>query len=337
MEGDINRSQLLKFSYMSLSENPEAHKTGFHQYQKIENLDFQLTESEDVDSGEAVKVINFGNKLTAQELEQQAREQILGSCWWLREYWQAKGDPKEQFSVKIFGQTVELYNYCNELTSEQIGEMQRVFEKFSDGSVKEEMRNLRYILIENAEKLDPKTGEYFRGVALVREKAFVLYPRAVLGEKFRIAGVSGFAGTFVHEMGHILVSQDTKFMSDWKEEFDWKNLPDEEVEYLDGHMISQRNERPERLITGYANFSSEEDICDSLSGAINNPSELDKERLAFIEDRWLKHSEELGAREVQVTRKAGADIRLPILKQPIKYKVVPGREIKAGKIRSIGK
>ena len=247
---------------MDPSENSGNYIKGFHQYDNIDVLPFQVVDESDPDYNQAIKVINVGNKLTPPELERKAREEVKASNWAANEYWQAKGDPKEQLSIQAGEQNFELYNFGVELTPEHVVELQSIMGKFSRSAIKEKLKGLQYILIDNNPVMDPKTNEPRRGYAFNQMRAIVLYPRAVSSEPHRVPEVSSFAGTVSHEVGHILA--DTDFVEAWKAKFDWRRLEDKEVTTVGDLTVTYKNEHPEKLVSSYAGFTPEEDICDSL-------------------------------------------------------------------------
>lgn len=317
---------------MNPTDGAPDYRRGFHQYENIDNLTFQVVDNMDPDYDTAIKITNPKSELTAPELERRAREETKQNNWWLNEYWQAKGDPKEQLNIQVGGQNIELYNFGAELTPEQTAELQGIMAKFNRSAVRGKLKGLQYILIDDNPKIDPKTNEPRRGYAYNEMNAIGLYPRAVSNEPHRVPNVSSFAGTLSHEVGHILA--DTAFVEKWKRRFGWEELPDDEVKVVGDLTVTKRNTQPERLISSYAGFTPEEDICESLVAAINNPQALDPERLVFLQESWLAGSPESGEQQVTITKKTGTEIQLPKSKQPIKYKVVASKIFVMGKIVS---
>lgn len=317
---------------MTPADGAPDYKIGFHQYENIDNLTFQAVDNTDPGYETAMKIINPKSGLTDPELKRKAWEEVRRTTWWLDEYWQTKGDPKEQLSIQVGGQNIELYNFGVELTPEQTAELQGIMVKFNRSAIRGKLTGLQYILIDDNPKIDPKTNEPRRGSAFNEMSAIALYPRAVSNEPHRVPNVSNFAGTLSHEVGHILA--DTAFVEKWKRKFGWEELPDDEVKVIGDLRVTKRCAQPERLISSYAGFSPEEDICESLVAAINNPQALDPERLVFLQESWLADSPESGGQQVTIAKKTGTEIQLPKSKQPIKYKVVAGKIFTMGKIVS---
>lgn len=312
-------------------ESPNNQERPEQIYEDINFIVFQRIEETDPEYTSSIKIFNPNNRLSTEELEQKAREEVKSKKWWLNEYWQSKGDPKEQLSIKSGNLNFELYNFWEPLSPEQESELESILGSFGNSEVGGKLTELNYILIDNNPIQDPKTNEPRRGYSFNQMKTIVLYPRAMSEEPHRIASTSSFAGTLSHEIGHILANSD--FVEEWKRRFGWVRLEDGEVKTVGDFTALYKNEQPDRLVSDYAKFTPEEDICESLVAAINNPEVLDPERLAFLREHWLKEKEEEKS-TVFLVRKTESEIEVPKVEQPVKYGVRVGRTFKMGKIEN---
>ena len=300
-------------------ENPQNSIERSLKLQTIDDIKFELVGEDDPDFEKSLTVINTNGKRSERELLEDAEKVIIEQNWWLQEYWQKRGVPREQISVKTDNLVLELYNYGQELNPSQAEDLKRVIGALSRASIPEQNKRIKYIAITNQDELNDQNGENKRGYAFPSSKMVALYPRAVSPEPHRIPNTSSFAGTLAHEFGHIYLSADSDFWNDWRRNFGWKTLPDDQVDWSKAAPKRYSTNQPERCITDYALFSPDEDICESLSAVVNNPEVLDTERRVFVRERWLKEVESKEV-EVDLEKKVGNDIQLPKVPDTVKYR-----------------
>lgn len=286
--------------------------------QTVEDVQFDLVAEGDPDFETALTVININGTQTEQELDEAAKKDTIRTSWWLQEYWLKKGMPKEQITVRADNLTVEVYNYGQALSPSQLEEAKRVIATLSQASIPNQNSRIEYVVINDTDEMNDQNGENKRGYAFSASRMVALYPRAVSPEPHRIANTSSFAGTLAHEFGHIYLSAGGDFWNEWRKRFGWETLPDDQVDREKPAIKSYTTNQPERCITGYAQFSPDEDICESLSAVVNNPAVLDPERRDFIMERWFK--EKPVEKEVATDRKVAGQIKMPRVPNKIKYK-----------------
>jgi hypothetical protein len=294
---------------LEFGSNPEAQ---MERPQSLDDLTFNRVEEGDPDFDSALRVSHAGDK-TEDQLLEAARKETSRLNWWLQEEWQRKGVPKEQYGIVANEIGFDLYNYGQELTPEQILEINRLLAVISQIPLPERVKRGRYIVINNEGKFNDKDGEDMSGYSHFASDMIELFPRAVSSENHRIPDATRLAGTVVHEFGHAL--QDTDFVQEWKRRFRWNEL--DKAQPVRGIVKTHETEFPERCVSEYAKFSPEEDICDSFAAAVNNPDALDPEKLAFIQDRWLKDV----SPDIQATASKMERVELPKVTSPVKYKV----------------
>jgi hypothetical protein len=290
--------------------------------QTIEDVQFSLITEEDPDFETAITVNNYNGKKTPQELEKEAKNEIISTHWWLQEEWATKGAPKEQVSIKIDNLNIEMFNYGQELNPSQLEETKKILIKLSQASIPDQNSRVKYVAINDKDEMNANNGENKRGYAFRNSKMVALYPRAMSPEPHRIPDTSSFAGTLAHEFGHMYTKLGDQFVAEWMEKFGWEILPEDKIDYSAPSVKIFTTDKLDRCITDYAQFSPEEDICESLSAVINNPAVLDAEKRAFIEERWFK--EEPIEKEIIIDKKTSKDIKMPRVPDKIKYKVIDG-------------
>jgi hypothetical protein len=170
---------------METYRNPNF-RIGMQEHEDVNNLTFQLTDATDPDHEQAISVYNPDGAFTPTELEIAARDKFSEKCWWMNEYWKNKGLPKEQITIKVGEQPIELYNFGVDLTFEQALELQKIIGKLSAGKAKAKLSGLKYILIDDTDVIDKKTNQARRGYAYPEMKTIALNPRAVSNEPHRV-------------------------------------------------------------------------------------------------------------------------------------------------------
>lgn len=288
--------------------------------QTIDDISFEVVNKDDSDFDTALTVINTNGEKTEKELLDEAEKEAVRLNWWLQEYWQRKGIPREQISIRTDNLNIELYNYGQELNPHQLEDLERVIARLSKISIPNQGSKIRYITIDNEDQMNDQNGENKRGYAFPAQKMISLYPRAVSPEPHRIENTSGLAGTVAHEFGHIYLSAGGDFWNGWRLAFGWKMLPDDQVDWKKPAPKTYGTNQSGRCVTEYAQFSPDEDVCESLAATINNPDVLDAERLAFIKEHWFKVVESKET-ETNIQKKVGKDVELPKAPDKIKYKV----------------
>lgn len=300
------------------------------EYDRIEDIQIEQIPFGDPEYDHALQAYNYGSELSLEQIEKQVKDKIVGESWWLLKYWQEKGLPHEQLVVNVENKELQIFNYGALLNEAQIKTIREVITKLAQINNGQILRDNRYILIDNNEKVDGKSGNPRNGVTLGSMKAIQLYPNALKPIEHRVKGVSNLEGTLIHEYGHVLHSVD--FQNKWLKENSWKMVSEEEMKMIDDHTHLWVNEEPEKLPTDYARFNHKEDICESLVVALKNPSALDPTRLEMLQSEWLRDIDQNITLESTVVRKEGNQIELPKIKQPVKYKVkhTPGIKVVNG-------
>lgn len=299
-------------------EKPQVDIEQATKLQTIEDIEFEFVTESDPDFETALSIVNTNGKESPEELREKAKKEIVRTGWWLQEQWLAKGIPKEQFTIEAGNLNIELYNYGQDMSFSQIEEARRIIAVLSQSSIPEQNSKIKYITISDRDELNDQDGEDKRGYTFSATRMFSLYPRALSSEPHRIPDTSSLAGTLAHEFGHIYISADGDFRKEWARTFGWQDLPDDQVDRQKPAPKKYVTKEPERCVTDYAQFSPDEDICESLSAVVNNPTVLDTEKLAFIRERWLK--EEEVKIEASAERKIEADIKMPRVPDKVKYK-----------------
>jgi len=297
------------------TEDPQNLIEKAQRLQTINDITFEVTDENDSDPS-VLTVFQTGEKAAA-ELLADTKKEMVKSHWWLNEYWQKKGMPKEQISIRAGDLSLELYNYGLTLSPSQLEELKGIVAALSQVPIPNLGSRIKYILIDNLGQINEQEGEQQRGEASFPERMIRLFPRAISSELHRVEGVSGLAGTVAHEFGHIFINADSKFADKWRSTFGWEPGQDR-----------FRTTQPERCVTTYAQYSEDEDICESLAAVLNNPSVLDRDKLVFLRERWLKN---IKSGRVKVGLQKREKTELPLAPKQVKYKVrVIGDRVKVG-------
>ncbi len=300
--------------------NPDLQRDQNSRIQTVDDLDFQLVQPGEPDFDTAIEIYQTKGEASPESMTQKAKEEFKRSKWWLQEYWQEKGIPKEQITIRAGAISAELYNYGSELRPDQVAELEKIMTTLGAIPLPDQLQSVKYILLDNKTKINPNNDEEQRGNAFRSQGMLALYPRAMSDESHRIPNTTSFAGTLVHEYGHPL-QQEGDFLDMWTKTFGWKLKPYEEVDWSKEVPKRYTSDQLDRCVSDYAKISPDEDICESLVAAVNNPDALDPERLKFIQDRWLKNVNPESAPQASLTIRSGNDVELPRTQDVIKYKV----------------
>lgn len=213
--------------------------------------------------------------------------------WFFQDYWREKEQPQEELEFDVNGKPITLYNFCKDqlISNEHISRLQQSI-KLLSSHFPQALGNIRWILIDDTEQTSLYGNpEKFplNGQARKEWQMFRFLRRGMQLMPHRIAKVSNFEGTFVHEASHLI--QDD-FLKDWFELFQWEWCQDhmDQWEFRtppDGSKKRLYNKvtrkmapqaqfplQPEKCINYYAKLSPEEDICESIVAYIYDPELL---------------------------------------------------------------
>lgn len=251
------------------------------------------------------------------------REMIAKRCWWLQEYWCAKGPPAQHLVVTgpslslhiyVFGQTME------KAYRDTIVSVARMFAQVREGIV---FRNLSYVLFDDTGYVNSQNGQSAVGWAGGHDY-IVLFPGSRSFAPYRIAGITRFEGALIHEIAHKVLKADAEVVRSgerslhgrWCTRFGWTALPAEgSGRVLPGGCETWAViEDPARCVNDYARCGPGDDFCESLAAALRVPAVLDPERFQFLRDEVLPTS----WHEVPITI-CEADTNPPVLRQPVAF------------------
>jgi hypothetical protein len=169
-----------------------------------------------------------------------------------------------------------------------------------------------------------------------QEKAFKLYPAAFREINFHdIKGVKNLEGTLIHELTHALTGT---ILNQWRKQFGWYDDWEDGRQFPGGWKSHDKlTEGEENCISEYAKSKPDEDICDSMVGALLGLQQLDPQRLVFLNRTLLKDRDraDIGRTEVEVKRYSGNEIVLPRLDSPVLFTRAGRIEIKLGPDKTV--
>jgi hypothetical protein len=240
------------------------------QQEKFQTFD-SLSFREVFTPAEAVIELPIISDDSEEVIQKKLKEKVMREHWWLQDFWQKQGQPKEQFTINSGNSETIFYNFDNELTKDEIIEVKNAFEIFTKLKKEVSFTFPKYILVSNITEINSQSQESFFGKNESEMNAVVLYPRAVSIEPYRIKEVSSLKGTIVHEFGHIILKNNrlgrsNDIMSLWHKRFGWDERDSKTLE---------------RCITEYAKVDSQEDFCESLVGYHAGSENLDTEKKEF--------------------------------------------------------
>ena len=291
------------------------------QFQNVSSIEIEKakeTENADYQVYVSPKEINE----PFEKLKEKVRKQLREENWFLQEYWQEKGLPKEQISVEIKTEDenfkIEIYNWGEILTKDQLKTIEEVLKLFSLIAKGKALRQTKYILIDNIKgKKHPIIGKEMSGEAtpsIFDRRIIRLYPKAFENIEHRVKGVSNLEGTLIHELSHKLAPE---FVNEWSKKFG-KKLK-EEKKTPGGSFCEWEGEN---AVTELAKYDPIEDFCESMVAFFKNPSLLDVKRQKFIKENVLKETTKEKKISLITKKYSGSEITLPKIKSPLKVKFI---------------
>ena len=281
------------------------------EYQKLKDVSFEEVKKGDPDFKKAEELLVDPGE-SEDKIREKLEEKIKAENWWLQEYWQKKGIPKEQIEIAAGDKKLNVYSFAETLLADQHLEiLEKVIKEFSQIKNGEILNEVKYILIDNIPRKHPKTGVELNGWGAEQDRAIKIYPRGMRFIPYRIEGVSNFEGIVIHELSHAITKIDTDFENEWKNKFGWA-----ETKKGDGWKCKY----PEKCVNDYAKKSYEEDIPESVVAALRNQKALDPEKLSFIKNKLPSEVDVEKAPEVSIQRRSGNDIELPKVESPVRFK-----------------
>lgn len=267
---------------------PELHREPADQHKEF----FQDKDSFILQEGEGGSAADFRISLgknkdkTDADIMAELKESISGKYWWLNDYWRNKGEPLEQIRCAIGSKIIDVFNFFRPLTREEIMSIQRSLELVANIGEGELLNNINFILINNEQPINPKSGEPTYGQNASRSAGYFRLDPRTLNEKdiARMPGARCLEAIIVHECGH---SASTQLQNRWNETMGWYSNTVHRLPLKSGADTVWRNDHPENMINDYARQDGGEDFCESFAAALLTPEILDPKRFAFIQEHFL--------------------------------------------------
>jgi len=226
-------------------------------------LDLNLEEVfEGDDKYNEAEIIFANEKRSKTEVEDNLRVRLAADHWWLQDYWHNK-NIKEQVIINLGDIEFSIYNFGEQLSSEQIEQIKSIFLLFSSFKNSKMFEKVKAVLIDDVQLINQNTGEAANGYG-AGDKAIKLYPNAFKLIEHRVSGVSNLEGTVIHELSHSIGSE---FEKEWSERFGWKQRKNAE-KLPNGLYSTEYNNDLDKCVTEYAKINSKEDICESMVAAL---------------------------------------------------------------------
>ena len=261
--------------------------------QKMEEIKLQELREGDVGYEEAIAV-HYGSDGSIEDIRHFIEDwELKGKNWWLQDNYGQKGVPSEQITIKIGDRAIDIYSWRDKaLTGDELKSIVNALGKFAVIADGKALENVRYILIDNDDKVNIKSGEKLNGYGAGSSKAITLYLNAFRPLYFHeMEGINNLDGTIIHELAHsltgIVIGKDSLHNA-WAEKFGWRFL--NKARQLKGGATSNY-ENDGAVVSSYASSDPDEDFCDSLTAALLNEKILDKDglrgRINFLREHIL--------------------------------------------------
>lgn len=277
--------------------------------QTVDDINFVVSDTDEAD-------IEVSAEKDEDPIEK-AKERLKRENWWLSDYWQEKGMPREQMVVKTGETEISVYNWGDGLSEKQQADLRDAISKLSERT-KFGLKGIEYILIDDKDQPHPygAEGQLTRGQYKGNLKSFILYPAGIKEEAYRggeIKNCSEMERVVIHEIGH---------------HYEWQKSKD--GEYITNSWFFQFGEldevkkdrvvkNPEQTVTEYGKLNTSDDFCECLVASFYDKEKImavAPEKYQYILDNVL--SDESAVSETSITKQA--DIALPRLPDTITYK-----------------
>lgn len=262
-----------------------------------------------------------------EEIIRDARRGVEKDRWWLWEYWENKGLPKEQIELTDGKHNISLYNFQETpIGNDQLEQIQRILQFFSRIKGGIAFDRVEYILLDDVQGMNDKSGEPTNGYGPANSKAVTLYPNALKPIPNRVTDkVTNLEGTLTHEMTHGIPGMmfgEEMFFNMWTKTTGWKIGDERRV--LPGGAIAIWETDYSRCVTEYAASDPDEDICESMVAYLFDPEKLDPTRLDFLQTHLPISSPDLQP----WTYSRPSEVKLPAdTPQELKVRLVGGIKI----------
>lgn len=288
-----------------------------------------------------ISPVSFDGKANLPRADNQivgmVKEQREMKDWFLTEDWRKKGQPSEQIEFSINDSPITLYNWNNNnsFTEEHIVRTQHVLQELAS-RFPQIVEKLRWILVEDYQEpslLGDPDKLPASGQAMLKWKAFRLFPRGMSFEPYRMPPIPHFDWTLAHEFSHLIESV---FSSEWSKQFKWEYCWEHPQEWESraspdgkGKRFFNKNTnemspqgrfplQPEQCVSDYAKQTADEDICESVASYILKPEKLQEvspRKFEILKEKDAKKDKpEISARRVPKNQ-----IKLPEIKPETVY------------------
>lgn len=267
------------------------------------------------------------------------KNEITRTRWWMRDTWVEKGLPKEEFLLADGEHQVTLFNYGDPLERRHLDEVMSVLGLFSAIRNGKVFERVSYIVVDNVNLMNEKSGELSNGHGPTDDNKITLYPNALASIRNRVTDkASNLEGTLTHELTHglndvyldIEGSVTEKYIEvAWMKIGNW-TIGDKPRILPGGGISAEVTTDPDRCVTVYAQSDSGEDMCDSMVATLFDPEVLDEDKLYFLQTHF---SPDLNKVSQWVVQQVPADqIKLPATPNEFKVKFMGN-----GGIRTVDK
>lgn len=232
-------------------------------------------------------VINLWMKEGAdpEKISSESLRRIQENRWWLWEYWERKGLPKEQVELDDGEHQITLYNYGEPIDRAHLDLINRILGIFSGIRGGLVFNDVRYILLDDVQGMNDKSGEPTNGYGPINSLAVTLYPNAFRPISNRVTDrITNLEGTLAHELTHGIPNQlidGEMVLNLWIKAVGWDMADERRV--LPGGAISIWKTDFSKCVTDYAKSDPDEDICESMVAALFDPEKLDPNRLTTLQ------------------------------------------------------
>lgn len=234
-------------------------------------------------SDQAEIVIHVENAANQDQIADAARTALERRYWFANPQWEQE-TLKERLKIELGQCTVEVFAFGEELQEKVRAGIIRTLERFYNKLGDKSLWRLESIQTLPQRKVNPKSGEPFRGMEFPAQRRLELYSVGMADSAYRNGELpcTELEGTLTHEATHVVL--ETTLARAWEsEDLGWEIHDEVLIELPGGSQTIHFNERPQECPTSYGALQPDDDRADSVVAFLFAPDRLSENRKHILD------------------------------------------------------
>lgn len=278
------------------------------QLQKLEQINDFKVDANNKDSLPITK---------GRDVKDEYLKHLKAKCWWLNEKWSNK-TVNQQVTIAFMDYRIDLYNFSQKIIHDwHLTVLKRWMAHLLGFSIGDILQKVQYILIDDADRLNPFSGQAKFGSIDIDKNAIIVYPAGLSEEEYRFGEITRWEGILWHEIAHWL-EPGLFHRWQWMEKFGWVEL-NQPTMAPGGAELHWKCNQPERCISDYAKINLMDDFAESFVAVCFCPELLDQEKFFYLSSKMMM-KKKIYPIQIDARLRLGEQIVHPFLYQPLYYK-----------------